>query len=172
MVWYSYLFPQFVVIHTVKGFGVVNKAEDVFWNSLAFSMIQWMLAIWSLVLLPFLNPTCTSGSSWFTYFWMDFEHNLASLWNECNYVVIWTFFGIAFLWDWMKTDLFQSCGHCSVFQISCHIECGTLTLSKTHSCPKWLQMSVPPMVCEALYLPSPRIAFPLIKDIKLVTKLL
>ena len=34
MVWYSYLFkdfPQFVVIHTVKGFGVVNKTEvDVF----------------------------------------------------------------------------------------------------------------------------------------------
>jgi len=31
---------QFVVIHTVKGFGIVNKAEvDVFWNSLAFSMI-------------------------------------------------------------------------------------------------------------------------------------
>ena len=30
MVWYSYLFkniPQFIVIHTVKGFGVVNKAE-------------------------------------------------------------------------------------------------------------------------------------------------
>ena len=34
-------FPQFIVIHTVKGFGIVNKAEiDVFWNSLAFSMIQ------------------------------------------------------------------------------------------------------------------------------------
>ena len=34
MVWYSHLlktFPQFVVIHTVKGFGVLNKAEvDVF----------------------------------------------------------------------------------------------------------------------------------------------
>ena len=34
MVWYSYLlknFPQFVVIHTVKGFGIVKKAElDVF----------------------------------------------------------------------------------------------------------------------------------------------
>ena len=34
MVWYSHLlknFPQFVVIHTVKGFGLVNKAEvDVF----------------------------------------------------------------------------------------------------------------------------------------------
>ena len=49
MVWYSHLFqnfPQFVVIHTVNGFGIANKAEvDVFWNSLAFLMIQWMLAI-------------------------------------------------------------------------------------------------------------------------------
>ena len=32
-----------------------------FWNSLAFSMIQWMLAIWSLVPLPFLKPAWTSG---------------------------------------------------------------------------------------------------------------
>ena len=39
-----------------------------FWNSLAFSMIQWMLVIWSLVPLPFLNPAWTSESSWFTYF--------------------------------------------------------------------------------------------------------
>ena len=38
-----------------------------FWNSLAFSMIQRMLAIWSLVPLPFLNPAWTSASSWFTY---------------------------------------------------------------------------------------------------------
>ena len=34
MVWYSHLFqniPQFVLIHTVKGFGIVNKAEiDIF----------------------------------------------------------------------------------------------------------------------------------------------
>ena len=34
MVWYAHLFqnfPQFIVIHTVKGFGIVNKAElDVF----------------------------------------------------------------------------------------------------------------------------------------------
>ena len=37
-----------------------------FWNSLAFSMIQQMLAIWSLVSLPFLKPTFTSGSSRFT----------------------------------------------------------------------------------------------------------
>ena len=40
-----------------------------FWNSLAFSMIQQMLAIWSLVPLTFLNPAWTSGSSRFTYCW-------------------------------------------------------------------------------------------------------
>ena len=40
-----------------------------FWKSLTFSMTQWMLAIWSLVPLPFLNPIWTSGSSWFTYRW-------------------------------------------------------------------------------------------------------
>ena len=49
VVWYSYLFknfPKFVVIHTVKGFGVVKEAEvDVFLEFLAFSMIQWIFAI-------------------------------------------------------------------------------------------------------------------------------
>ena len=60
VVWYSHLFqyfPQLILIHTVKGFSIVNKAEiDVFfWNSLAFSMIQQILAIWSLFPLPFLK---------------------------------------------------------------------------------------------------------------------
>ena len=49
MVWDSHLLKNFpvVVIHTVKDFDVVSKAEvDVFfWNSLAFSMLQCMLAI-------------------------------------------------------------------------------------------------------------------------------
>ena len=40
VVWYSHLFqnfPQFLVIHTVKGFGIVNKAElDVFLELLLF----------------------------------------------------------------------------------------------------------------------------------------
>ena len=58
VVWYSHLlknFPRFVVIHTVKGFGVVNKAKvDVSLELSCFLVIQWMLAIWSLVPLPFL----------------------------------------------------------------------------------------------------------------------
>ena len=45
------------------------------WNSLVFSMIQWMLAIWSMVPLPFLKPAWTSGSSWFKYCWsLAFEN--------------------------------------------------------------------------------------------------
>ena len=67
VVWYAHLFqnlPQFIVIHTVKGFGIVNKAEvDVFLEPSCFSMIQQLLAIWSLVSLPFLKPAWTSGSS-------------------------------------------------------------------------------------------------------------
>ena len=73
VVWYSYLlksFPQFVVIHTVKGFSIVNEVEvDVILEFSSFFYIQQMLAIWSLVPLPFLNPTWTSGSSWFMYCW-------------------------------------------------------------------------------------------------------
>ena len=49
VVWYSYLlknFPQYVVIHTVKAFGIVNKAEiDVFLNTLLFLVLQQMFAI-------------------------------------------------------------------------------------------------------------------------------
>ena len=73
VVCHSYLlknFPQFVAIHTKALFSVVSEAEvKVFLEFLAFSMIQWMLAIWSLVPLPFLNSACTSGSSWITRCW-------------------------------------------------------------------------------------------------------
>jgi len=108
VVWYSHLFqncPQFVVIHTVKGFSIVNKAEiDVLLEFCSF----------------FYNPTDTGnlifGSSAFPksslYIWKflvhillkprlkDFKHYLASMWNECNCAIVWTFFGIALLWDW------------------------------------------------------------------------
>ena len=58
----------------------------------------------------------------------NFEHSFASMWDEHNCVVVWAFFGITFLWPIpMKTDLFQSCGHCWVFHICWHIECSTFT---------------------------------------------
>ena len=51
------------------------------------------------------------------------------MWDECNCAVVWALFGIVFLWDWNENDLFQSCGHCWVFQICWHIECSTFTAS-------------------------------------------
>ena len=75
-----------------------------FWNSLAFSIIQQMLAIWSLVPLSFLKSAWTYGSSRFTYCWSlalwILGHYFASVWDECNCAVVWAFFDIASLWDW------------------------------------------------------------------------
>ena len=83
------------MVHAVKGFGIINKAEIdfFFWNSLAFSMIHWMLAIWSLVPLPFLNPAWTFGSSWFmscwSLAWRIWSFYLTSVWDESNCAVVW-----------------------------------------------------------------------------------
>ena len=108
VIWDSHFlknFLQFVVIHTVKGFGVVNKAE-----------IYVLLELSSFLYDPVDIGNLISGSSAFSKstlkIWKfsvheqlkpgleNFEHYFASLWDECNCVVVWTFFGIAFLWDW------------------------------------------------------------------------
>ena len=60
------------------------------WNSLSFLMIQWILAILSLVPLPF--STCSLNFWKFTIHVLlkpgleNFEHYFASVWDECNYV--------------------------------------------------------------------------------------
>ena len=109
VIWYSHLFqnfPQFIVIHTVKGFGRVNKAEiDVvflkipcFFNdptdvgnlissSSAFSKTS--LNIWKFMVHVLLKPGLE-----------NFDHYFASVWDECNCPIVWAFFGMAFLWDW------------------------------------------------------------------------
>ena len=91
---------QFVVIHTV-----VNKAEvDVFLElsrffsdptdvgnliscSSAFSKSS--LNIWKFMVHILLKPGLE-----------NFEHYFTSVWEECNCVVVWAFFGIVVLWDW------------------------------------------------------------------------
>ena len=104
-----------------------------FWNSLAFSMIQQMLTIWSLVPLPFLKPAWTSGSSWFMYCWSLAWRIFSITLLACEMSAIMRKFGhslaLPFFWIGMKTALFQSCGHCWVFQICWHIECSTFTAS-------------------------------------------
>ena len=96
---------QFVVIHTVKGFSIINEAEvDVFLElscflydpvdasnlisgSSAFSKSS--LNMWKFSVHVLLKP----GLEYFEYYF-------ACVWDECNCVVVWIFFGIAFLWDW------------------------------------------------------------------------
>ena len=135
VVWYSHLlknFPQFVVIHTDRGFGIVNKAEvhvflefscffddptdvgNLISGSSAFSKSS--LNTWKCIVDILLKPGLE-----------NFDHYFASVWDECNCVVVWAFFGIAFLWDWSENGLFPLCGHCWVFQICWHIECSTFT---------------------------------------------
>ena len=66
-------------------------------------MIQQMLAILSLVPLPFLNPDCTSRQSVHILLkpsLKEFEHYLAGMWNEHSCTVVWRVVGFAFLWDW------------------------------------------------------------------------
>ena len=104
-----------------------------FWNALAFLMIQRMLAIWSLVPLPFLNLAWTSGSSWFTYCWSLAWRILSITLLACEMSTIVRYFehslALPFFGIGMKNDFFQSCGHCWVFQICWHIECSTFTAS-------------------------------------------
>ena len=91
------------MIHTVKGFGIVNKAAvslalscffddlsdvgNLISGSSAFSKSSVNICKFTVHIL--LKPGLK-----------NFEHYLASMWGECNCVVVWTFFGIAFLWDW------------------------------------------------------------------------
>ena len=85
-------------------------------GSSAFSKSS--LNIWKFLIHVLLKPGLE-----------NFEHYLASMWNECNCAVVWAFFGIAFLWDWNENWSLQSCSHCWIFQIFRHKECNTLTAS-------------------------------------------
>ena len=108
VVWYFHLFknfPQFVVIHTVKGFGIVNKAEVHIFLEL-FCFFYDLTDVANFI----FGFSAFSESRFYTWKFLvpvrlmsslkDFEHYLASVWNECNCAVVWTFFGVAFLWDW------------------------------------------------------------------------
>ena len=70
VIWYFHVIKnisQFVVIHTVKGFSTVNEVDVFFFEFHCFFYDPVYCGNLSLVPLPFLNPACTFGSSWFTY---------------------------------------------------------------------------------------------------------
>ena len=69
--WYSHLFknfPKFVVIHRVKGFSIVSEEDvDVLLEFPCFSMIQWMLATWSLI--PLWSHSVVFNSATRSEYW-------------------------------------------------------------------------------------------------------
>ena len=113
VVCYSHLmknFPHFVVIHTVKGFNVVNEVDALLvpllflWSNRCWYFDLWLKFvqafsksssyIWNFLIHLLLKPS-----------WKTFEQYLANMWSEWNCTVIWTFFGIALLWDWNENWL-------------------------------------------------------------------
>ena len=130
MVWYSHLFessPQFVMIHTVKYFRVVNETQvDIFLEfpcflydpvnvdnlisgSSAFSKPN--LDIWKFFLCIMLNSKM-----------QDFKYVLTSVGDEHSCLMLRTFFITTLLENLDEDWLLQSCDQCWVFQI-----CNTLS---------------------------------------------
>ena len=103
VVWYSHLFqnfPQFVVIHIVKGFSIVNKV-DVFLELFCFfddlmnvgnlisgssAFSKCSLNIWKFMVHKLLKPGLENLGYYFT-----------SMWDDCNCVVVWAFLALPFL---------------------------------------------------------------------------
>ena len=119
----SFRIFQFIVIHIVKGFGIVSKAEiDVFLKlscffddpadagnlisgSSAFSKTSLNIWKFTVHILPGLK---------------NFEHYFTSVWDECNCAVVWAFFGIAFFGDWNENWPFPV-GSFDVFILTCSL---------------------------------------------------
>ena len=146
------------MIHTVKGFGIVNKAEiDVFLDlscffdvpvdvgnlisSSAFSKTS--LNIWRFTLHILLKPGLE-----------NFEDYFSSVWNECSCAVVWAFLALSFFGTGMKTDLFQSCGHCWVFQICWHVEHSTFTASSFRIWNSSIRIPSTPLALFVVMLPK------------------
>ena len=87
----------------------------------------------------------------------NFEHYFASLWNEYNCVVVSIFLALPFFGIGMKTDLFQSCGHCWVFQICWQFECSTLTPSSFKIWYSSAGIPSPPRAFFIMMLPKPHL---------------
>ena len=162
VVWYSHPFPnfpQFIVIHTVKGFGIVNKAEiDVFLalscffddpmdvdNLISGSSVfsKTSLNIWKFTVHVLLKPGLE-----------NFEHYFTSMWDECNCVVVWAFLAFSFFGIGLKTDVFQSCGPCWAFQICWHLEWSTFIASSFRIWNSSTGIPSPPLASFVVMLPN------------------
>ena len=128
------------MIHTVKGFGIVNKAEIYLFLELScffydpivvcnlisgsFNFSKSNLSIWKLMVHILLKPDLE-----------NFEQHFASMWGEHNCLVV-------------------SCGHCWVFQICWHIECSTFTASSFRIWISSTGIPSPPLALFVVMIPK------------------
>ena len=158
-------FPQLIVIHTIKGFCVVNEAEvdfllkfscffydptdvgNLFSGFYAFSKSN--LHIWKFSGYLLLKPTLK-----------DFEHFVPSMCNECNCVVVENSLPLSFFGIGMKTDLYQSRGHCWVFQISWNTECNTFSSLSFRIWNSSAGIPSPPLAMFIVMLPKAHLTSP------------
>ena len=162
VVWDSCLFknfPQFVFIHTVKGFWIVNEAEvDIFLKFPCF--LYDLVDAGSLISgsSAFSKSSLNILSSQFMYCWSLAWRILSITLLACEMrAIVWRFehslaspfFGIG-----MKTDLFQSYDHCWVFQICWHIECSTLIALSFRIWNSSVGIPSPPLALFIVMLPE------------------
>ena len=157
VVWYSHffkIFPQFIVIHTLKGF----SRNMFFWNFPCF----------------FCDPTDVGnlifGSSAFSksslYIWNFSVHVLLKQdWRILNItlfscemtMIVWYFeqsLALPFLGIGIKTELFQSSGNCRVFQSCWNIECSTLIALSFRIWNSSAGIPTPPLALFVVMLPK------------------
>ena len=108
MVWYSHLFknfPQFVMTHRVKG--IVNEADRWFYRTLSLFYdpmdVGNLISGSSAFSKSSLNIWKFTVSYCWSLAWRILNSTFASMWNECNCVVVWTVLDTAFLWDWNES---------------------------------------------------------------------
>ena len=86
--------------------------------------------------------------------WLSDWTELASVWDECNCVVVWHSLALPFFEIGMKTDLFQSWGHCWIFQVCWHIECSTFTAPSFRIWNRSTGIPSPPLALLEVMLPK------------------
>ena len=143
VVWYSHIFQnflQFIVIHTVKSFGIVNKAEIDFFGDLScffndpvdvrnlisgsFAISKTSLNIWKFTVHVLLKPGLE-----------NLEHYFTSMWDEYNCAVVWIFF------DMLESGQFSSVAQLCLTPCS-RMNCSTPGLPVHHQLPAFTQTHV------------------------------
>ena len=147
------------MIHTVKGFGILNKAErDVFLELICFfndptdvgnlisgssAFSKSSLNIWKFMVHVLLKPGLE-----------NFEHSFTSVWDECNWAKFEVSLALPFFGIGMKTDIFQSCGHYWIFQICWHTKCSTFIASSFRIWNSSIGIPSPPLAFFMVMFPK------------------